>query len=309
LANVRYTSHSTYILKILPEDNITYSSFVESCKADPCVILASCSLSTLCIAMSMTCAPTDFVLLETGLMVVRAKWNTWIEEARTEVAVWEAPSPNRLGLTHNGALLHDEAPIHNRDFRNGGSVHDDAPQFCGIWSPLRTTPVRDLQLIDTPPSVQLLERRNVVSDAAMVRPNRLVLEAVRKNENIGNKETLEVLERKLEEGLFEHIISEEMMMEGIKREVAVEDDVRFESGAEVVFKPGERGDCSEIPRMGGTIANVLAVREENSRFGKLCDGISLGKDSLSKKTPGRRGWPPGRLHSLTISRRPFSHCN
>jgi hypothetical protein len=290
--------------------------------------------------MSITCASTDFVLLETGLMVVRAKWNTW-----TEMAVWEAPNPgkdvryggiaheespihnidtsntdfvhewspipNKLGLTHNGALLHDEAPIRNRDFRNRGSVHDDAPQFCGIWSPVRTRPVRDLQLLDTLPSVNKLERRNDVSDAAKVRPNWLVFEAVSKNKNIGNRETLEVSERKLKEGLFEQIIFEEMMMEGKKKEVAVKDDVRFESGVVVVFKLGERGDCKEIPRMGGTVANVLAIRDENLRFGKLCDGKSLGNDSLPKKTPGRKDRPlEDRTHSRIqddISRNVINH--
>jgi len=77
----------------------------------------------------------------------------------------------------------------------------------------------------------------------------------------------------------------------------------------VVFNPGERGDCKEIPRMGDTAANVLVIRDEKLRLGKLCDSKSLGKDCFPQKMLGRRGRPSGRSHSLTNSRRPFSQRN
>lgn len=469
------------------------SDFVERWKLEPCDRPTTYTSSTLSIRMCMTCASTDFILLETGFMVVRAQWNTWIKEAKTEVTVWEAPSRdrdvrnggtaheespirnrdirnadsvhegspirNRLNFKNNGGLLHEEAPIRNRDLRNGGSVHDDAPhrsrgirngglmheeaphrnnrdsrnnggfmheeapirnrdrdvrnggtlyeeaphrtrdfrnggsvhlealirnresrigvsvheeasirnrdsrigvlvheeeapirspdarnggsvvheEAQRIWSPLHTSPVRDLKLLDTPPSVKKVERRNDVSDAAKVQPKRLqpMFEPVNNNGNISNRETLEVSERKLEEGLVEQSSPKEMMMEGSTREVAVEVDVQFEnkiserefvqidvesdggrdmdmegeSGDELVFKAGERGDCKGIPRMGDTVANVLVNRDKKLRLRKLCEKKSLGKDSFPQKTPGRRGRPPGRSHSLTNSRQPFSQGN
>jgi hypothetical protein len=471
-----YAAVSLETVVNLPEDTIIDSDFVERWKLEPCDRPTPYSLSTLSITMCMTCASTDFILLETGLMVVRAQWNTWIKEAKTEVTVWEAPSRdrdirnggtaheespirnrdirntdsvhegspirNRLSFKNNGGLLHEEAPIRNRDLRNGGSVHEDAPHRINrdlrnnggfmheeapirnrdrdvrnggtlyeeaphrtrdfrnggsvhlealirnresrvgvsvheeasirnrdsrsgvlvheeeapnrspdarnggsvvheeaqrIWSPLHTSPVRDLKILDTPPSVKKAERRNDVSDTAKVQPKRLqpMFEPVNNNGNISNRETLEVSERKLEEGLVEQSNFKEMMMEGSNREVAVEDDVQFEnknserefvqieeesdggrdmdmegeSGDELVFKPGERGDCKGIPRMGDTVANVLVNRDKKLRLRKLCEKKSLGKDSLSQKTPGRRGRPPGRSLSLTNSRQPFSQGN
>lgn len=489
--NVCCTSDSTETLVNCSEDTMIDSDFVERWKLEPCDRPTAYSSSTLSIRMCMTCASTDFILLETGLMVVRAQWNTWIKEAKTEVTVWEAPSRdrdarnggtaheespirnrdirnadsvhegspirNRLNFKSNGGVVHEEALNRNRDLRNGGSVHDDSPhrsrgirngglmheeaphrnnrdlrnnggfmheearnrdrdvriggslyeeaphrtrdfrnggsvhlealirnresrigvsvheeasirnrdsrngglvheeeapirspdarnggsvvheEAQRIWSPLHTSPVRDLKPLDTPPSVKKVERRNDVSDAAKVQPKRLqpMFEPVNNNGNISNRETLEVLERKLEEGLAEPSNPKEMMMEGSKREVATEVDVQFEkkiserefvqveddsdgerdmdiegeSGDELVFKPGERGDCEGIPRMGDTVANVLVNRDKKLRLTKLCEKKSLGKDSFPQKTPGRRGRPPGRSLSLSNSKQSFSQGN
>lgn len=464
------------------------SDFVVRWKWEPCDRPTACSLSTLSIRMCMSCASTDFILLETGLMVVRAQWNTWIKEAKTEMTVWEAPSRdrgtaheessirnrdirnadsvheespirNRPNFKNNGGLLHEEAPIRIRDLRTGGSVHDDAPhrsrgrglvqeeaphrsnrdlrnnggfvhdealirnrdvrnggalyeeaphrtrdfrnggsvhvealfrnresrigvsvheeapirnresrigvlvheeeapvrspdarnggsvvheETQRLQSPLNTSPVRDLKHLDTPPSVKKVDMRNDLLDAYKVQPKRRqpMFEHVNNNGNISNRETLEVSERKLEEGQVEQSNPKEMMMDGSKRQVGVEDDVQFEnktserrefvqieedsdggrdmdmdmdlegeSGDEHVFKPGEHGGCEGIPRMGDTVANVLVNRDKKLRLRKLSEKKSVGKGSFPQKTPGRRGRPPGRSHSLLNSRQPFSQGN
>ena len=307
----------------LPEDTTIDSDFVELWKLGPCDGPGAYSLSTIPIKLWKTCAPIDFMLLDTGLMVVRARWIAWIEEAKTELAVCEGPG--RGGDIRDGGTTHEESPVQNVDIVHANSVHEGmairsrlgAKTIGGFLHDEAPICIGDVAVGEDAMFGKKIPEREVVQveeesdggrdmDLSVESGDDLVFNAGERGHRKGNPRMGDTVANVL--GAQDRIL--------ILSELP--DDKSFGTASISKKTLGRRGRPpgrshllanSMKPHMGDTVANVLVTRDKNLILSKLSDRKSLGKASIPKKTPGRRGRPPGRSHLLSNSMTPSSEGN
>jgi len=219
-----------------------------------------------------------------ALRVVRAQWNSWILEAKTEVTSWEAPI--QIGNSTTGLI--EDQPTEN--VGNTSSPCDSKH----LVTPLLLKKLdRNFDVVDFPHADSDYLRSPRETPNANLPPS---------EENSG-KERLEDLDRGLAENPGRSYAGEmgkskkgvpsdvpELVQVKVEREfIEVENDGDSDSVEEHVFEPGLHNDNEGMTGAGESVAEVLKTRQTE----KSASIRPLEKGVYGRKLPGRRGRPPG----------------
>lgn len=219
--------------------------------------------------------------------VVRAQWNTWISEAKTEVTAWEAQIQNG-NCTTGGSGRGGDQPTEK-------VVNATSP--CGskfLDGPLSLKKLdRNLDVVDFPPSdCEQLQSPRETPNA--LRPQSEAKSARERLENIARDLSENRCTREM--GKSQNLVgvsSDVPQLEKVKVErevVEVENDGDSDSVEEHVFEPGLSNDNIEgMTGAGESVAEVLKSRLRESAASRR----PLEKGVHGRKLTGRRGRPPG----------------